>query len=109
MIDQFLLLEALETAREQRAALARGDFDAFAAAMERQQHACTALAEIGISDDEEALVVDEVVDAIRESQALLDAMMSEVTLRLGHLRVARTAAGAYLTRSPRPPFRTNDA
>jgi hypothetical protein len=109
VIDRSLLLEALDTARGQRAALVRGDFDAFAAVMPRQLHACAALAEVGISDDEEAQVVDEVVDAIRESQAMLNAMMGEVTLRLGHLRVARTVAGAYLNSPPRSPLRTQDA
>ncbi len=101
--------QALAVARAQRDALARGDIEVFLDGMRRQQQTCAALVEAGISNAEEALVVDELAGAIRESQALLDSLMAEATTRLGHLRVTKSAAGAYLKTSPRPALRTREA
>jgi len=108
-MERAVLLQALDVACAQRAALARGDVEAFIEGMEQQQQTCAALVEAGISDAEEAMLFDDLVGAIRESQAMLDSLMGEVTQRLGHLRVAKTAVGAYLSSPPRSALGTHDA
>jgi hypothetical protein len=108
-MDRAILLHALEVASAQRAALARGDVDAYIEGLELQQQTCAALVEGGISDSEDAMAVDEVVEMIRDSRVLLDSLMGEVTQKLGRLRVAKTAASAYLTAVPRSARQTYGA
>ena len=108
-MDRAILLRALDVSHAQREALARGDVEAYLAGMELQQQTCAAIVEAGISDAEEAMIVDDVVEAIRESQVLLDSLMGNVNQKLGQLRVSKTAASAYLTVVPRTPRQTHDA
>ncbi len=109
MTQRAVVQQALDVACAQHAALARGDVDAFIGGLDQQERTCAALAAAGISNGEEALVVDEVVTSVRESQAILDSLMDDLTRRMGHLRVAKTAATAYLSRAPRSAFSTQDA
>ncbi len=109
MTETSLAARALEVVCAQRDALVRGDIEAFLDGMRRQRQTCAALVEAGISNAEEALVVDDLAVAIRESQALLDSLMNDAAVRLGNLRVGEKAAAAYLKTYPRPPLRTREA